>query len=98
MKKKGLEMSFNTIVIAALALVVLVVLIAIFTGFAGDYSKKYTTIGDQAVQQAEGKKCTGFFNAARYCSVGSACKTGDLDLGRGFDDCGAGAGVCCEKQ
>ena len=97
MKKKGLEMSFNTIVIAALALVILLVLIAIFTGFAGDYAKKYKTIGDQSIKQAESKTCSGFFAPGRYCSTTSSCNDKDRSLGTGFEDCGGGTGTCCEK-
>ena len=73
MKKRAVELSFNAIIIAALALVVLIVLILIFTGFAEDYSKKYRDVGDQSIKQAEGKKCSGFFTPDRYCSSSGSC-------------------------
>ena len=52
MKKKGVELAMNTIIIAAIALIVLVVVVLIFTGGFGDVSGKFKRIlggvGNQA--------------------------------------------------
>lgn len=44
--KKGMDLSINVIIVAAIALVVLVVLLAIFLGKTGDWSIKSGKIGD----------------------------------------------------
>ena len=46
MKKRAQGLSINTIIIAAIALIVLVVLVAIFTGRIGMFSSGITSIGD----------------------------------------------------
>lgn len=44
MSKKGVELTFNTIVIAAICLIALIVVIAIFTNFMGRGTQGFTDI------------------------------------------------------
>ncbi|MBW2977137.1 hypothetical protein KY347_06870 [Candidatus Woesearchaeota archaeon] len=52
-KKNAIELSINTIILAALALIVLVVLIAVFTGKSGDTVKILEDCGSR------GGSCVG---------------------------------------
>ena len=48
MSKKGVELTLNTIVIAAIVLVVLAVLVLVFTGQMGDFIRKiFNTTSEQ---------------------------------------------------
>lgn len=64
MKKKGVELSLNTIIIAIICLIVLAVIIAIFTGSMGDIVQKFKIHitsagekGDEAIKNI-GFTCT----------------------------------------
>jgi hypothetical protein len=71
--KKGQGLSLNTIIIAAIVLIVLVVLWAIFTGRMGVFSK--------GLDQIE-KDCTSQCTAAGYATgaVKTACDSTDYSL------------------
>jgi len=69
--KKGVEMSMNTIIIAALALVILVVLIILLTKQTGNV--------DQTINSCDGRGYT--------CSSGTSCPSGtSLYSSRGCGD------------
>jgi len=89
MDKKAQGISINTIIIAAIALIVLVVLIAIFTGRLGGFG--------QGVDIAtKGTACdTG---GGERLPVSTGC--GDLGPAVGiFSDTGGNTGfICCKKS
>lgn len=86
MKKKGVSLPFNTIIVAAIALVVLVVILVIYTNFI---RKSADDIGKPA--EAAGLKA----NDAAWCI--SAFMTGGDCVVEGAANCGA-AGTCNEAQ
>lgn len=88
MNKRGIGLSFETIVVAIIVLVVLGVVIAIFLTQSGKYVEKYSDVAGRAESEAKG--CSVF---GRYCA--SACNPGDKEL-REIDVCGED--VCCEKS
>ena len=66
--KKGVELSLNAIIIAALVLTVLVVLIIVFTSEAGIFSKNVLTC------EAKGGKCVPD-NDCQYQKTNFKCVT-----------------------
>jgi hypothetical protein len=85
MKKKAQGISINTIIIAAIALIVLVVLIAVFTGRIG--------IWGQNLDDTTNPECK---NDEREVKLSSACPITDAVLGK-FSDVETGE-VCCKKS
>ena len=78
MRKKGQGLSLNTIIVAAIVLIVLVVLWAIFTGRMGDFTKnlqKQEAKTDAKAQEFE-KLAGGDSCAGRTCSATTS--KGDL--------------------
>ena len=61
MNKKGVELTFNTIIIAAICLISLIVIIAIFTNF----------VGTGAVQLSDISACQNMGNGQGGCEVKS---------------------------
>lgn len=53
MSKKGVELTMNTIVIAALALIVMVVLVIIFTGGFGDISRSFSFLKGKVISKGD---------------------------------------------
>jgi hypothetical protein len=51
--KKAMELTMNTIVVAALALIVLIVLVIVFTGTGGDAIQKIIGIGKKSEGKAD---------------------------------------------
>ena len=87
MKKKAQGLSLNTIIIAAIVLIVLVVLWAIFTGRMGVFTK--------GVKEAEAQlKCTDDVVGGQVAS-GSTCPTGKVKIPGSFSDITAGTNICC---
>ncbi len=52
LKKRGISLTFNYIVVAALALVILIVMLAVYTGFIGRSSKDLQKPADEAGKEA----------------------------------------------
>jgi len=68
MSKKSQGLSLNTIIIAAICLVVLIVLIAIFSGRINIFGKTYTESQQLAKSQvcwSQGGYCENFINDCR---------------------------------
>ncbi|MEW6063557.1 MAG: hypothetical protein AB1571_04280 [Nanoarchaeota archaeon] len=53
MNKKGIELTFNTIITAILAIIVLVILVLIFTGTAGKVLSYFSSIAKDVLGLAE---------------------------------------------
>jgi len=87
--KKAQGISLNTIIIAAIALVVLIVLIAIFSGRIKIFSGSY----DKSSQDTQGQVCNaqGGMCEMPPCSSGNAIYPAG---GGSWIDCGIGQ-VCC---
>ena len=85
MKKKGQGLSLNTVIIAAIVLIVLVVLWAIFTGRMGAFSRGLQT-------QDEGLEC-GSAAIGGVATDGTTC-TGSTKIPGSFSDVGENQ-VCC---
>ncbi len=83
--KKAQGISINTIIIAAIALIVLVVLIAIFTGRIG--------IWGQGIDDATNPTCE---NDDRESKLAQDCDVLDTVFGK-FNDVESGY-VCCKKS
>jgi hypothetical protein len=88
MSKKGVELTMNTIIIAALALLVLVVLVIVFTGSFGDVINKFLGIKMKAIGKADcivvGQDTAGdadhdgYYDSKKYdyqCKVGGKMQT-----------------------
>ena len=91
--KRGAELALNTIIYAALGIIVLIVLILIFTGQFGQLSKKYTSIGEKAVSDAGTNNCETFFSGRRClqgCPPGTEANQLYACEQTGFS--------CCEKK
>ena len=86
-QKKGQGLSINTIIIAAIALIVLVVVVAIFTGRLGIFSSQLTakqgglTCGEQGGSWTESK-----------------CTEGYVELFGAKDASDHRLGVCCKRE
>lgn len=93
MTKKGVELSVNVIIVAAIALAVLVVLFMIFTGRIGLFSRgvQETTSCDQAC------KAAGYGRPVVLSST-EACTTGGyVPLVGYYSDPASKIPCCCSK-
>lgn len=93
MDKKGVDISVNVIIVAAIALAVLVVLFAIFTGRMGGFSrgvKEVTSCNEVC-------KARGFAGAEAFQvagATGQTCSEEKILLGYYYED---GKTPCCCK-
>jgi len=101
MKKKAQGLSLNTIIIAAIVLIVLIVLWAIFTGKMGGFTQglKGTAEGDAACNDV--CVATGIYTGGKHNPNSDSECTG---LGSGYDDFistvqvdQASKACCCKK-
>lgn len=95
-QKKSEGMPLNTIIIAALVLVVLIVLIAIFSGRMNIFGKSYTETGDKAkakVCWGQGGHCVDKSQGAVGCNSGENYE-GTTD----FVDCGKEQTCCIPRK
>jgi len=76
--KKSQGLSVNTIIIAAIALIVLVVLIAIFTGRFGIFSKSLDEIGNICKLPGTNRECCSTGNTLPDPPGGKWSDCGDL--------------------
>ena len=89
MKKKGMEMSINLIVIAALALFILIVLILIFTGNFGKF--RWSLNKSQSTYSGDLCKTPG---TMRQCRTETGC---DLIGGINYGKLDCDLPVCCSE-
>ena len=82
MNKKGIELTFNTIIIAAICLIVLVVVIAIFTNIMGTSIKEIIGI----------KSCENQAGGKGYCS--DSCKSDETGIFH-YGGCSGAEPYCC---
>ena len=96
--KKG-SLSLETIVVAALCLLVLVVLAFIFRTQIGDLVKRYTGISNDLEDQAKGNKCVTLTTMAeRKCDSGCGGEWSRVSLPSGVKEWSDCKGKdCCEK-
>lgn len=92
MNKRGIGLSFETLVVAIIVLVVLGVVIAIFLTQSGKYVGKYSEVAEKAEEQIKG--CSSLFG--RYCA--SSCDSGDEPIPGTFEECTSSNGKCCGKS
>ena len=75
--KRGVELSMNVIIIAAIALIVLVILVLLVTK-AGENTVSGTSCssqdGAQCVTLLEGETCANYFDDSGYRSSGLSCR------------------------
>jgi len=77
MSKKGVSLSFNTIIIAIIALVVLIVIIAIYVGFIGKSTGDIKKPADEAGKNANvAAWCMSAYISGAGCEV-EGCSGGD---------------------
>ena len=55
--KKGMDMSLQTVVVAALVLLILVVLILVFTGQIGNFNKSLNACDEKGYTCTSGSRC-----------------------------------------
>ena len=91
MKKKAQGLSLNTIIIAAIVLIVLIVLWAIFTGRMGGFS-----LGATATQSCK-DACKALGKGTDTCGAQSATKGTNHPgyIGQYSDATGAAGNCCC---
>lgn len=78
MAQRGVELSMNVIIIAAIALVVLVVLILLVTNAVRNTQTgtDCTALeGAQCVTLAQGETCSSYLGDTGYAPVGRSCPT-----------------------
>jgi hypothetical protein len=82
MQKRGVELTFNTIVIAAIALIVLIVIIIIYTKFIGKSSEDINRPADEAGQGArDAAWCMQSYLTGGECVIQAATScSGNKDL------------------
>ncbi len=76
LKKRGVSLSFNTIIIAIIALIVLIVIIAIYTGFIGNSANSIKKPADEAGKNANvAAWCMSSYISGKTCILDkeSAC-------------------------
>ena len=70
--KKAMGLSINTIIIAALGLIVLVIIAFIFRTQVGEYVRGYGETADKAIKSADENNCERLFaDVTRKCSANS---------------------------
>ncbi len=90
--RKGISLSMNAIIIAALALIVLVVLVLIFTGQVGKTREGL----NRTSSTYSGNTCE-IPGTARQCRFPSQCQSrGGINYGTDFSDCVMNE-VCCSE-
>ncbi len=98
MKKRGVSLSLNTIIIAIIVLIVLVVVIVIFTGRIGSFVKGTTNcedLGGRCVP--EGTKCNDWAKkGANGLGCSSTTCTGALATQIGDKDSCTTTEICCK--
>jgi len=94
--KKGQGLPINTIIIAALGMLVLIILAFVIRNQIAQGTKKYTEIGKEAEIKVD--KC-GSVILNRACSIGcDPAKTREVYSPAGaWDDCKDKGGHCCES-
>ena len=96
--RKG-SLTLETIIVAALALIVLVVLAFIFRTQVGDLVKKYRGVSDDLEEQAKGMKCVTLATMSqRQCESSCSAEWSEVPLpaeAKEWKDCKTKK--CCEK-
>jgi len=88
--KRAQGISLNTIIIAAIALIVLVVLVAIFTGRISMFSKGYDDTSEDTqsrVCNAQGGTCASDCDDIRGTPHPNPPEQGWIDCGEGYKCC-----------
>jgi len=65
--KKGIELTFNVIIVAIICLIVLIIIIAIFSGQMGDISKGFTNIRERETDESVLEDVFGCSEGTRIC-------------------------------
>ena len=78
--KRGQQLSFSTIIIAALGLLVLIVIAIIFKESVSKYTKGYTDTAENAINRANEGFCASSVSGQRKCA------TDDPDGSSGKDE------------
>ncbi len=98
MDKKAIEMTMQTIVVAAIALIVLFTVVIIFRAQISKTTQQFFGIGQQATSELNATSCAGGFFSTKKCAVD--CLT-DIKDGYYWHSVGAldckGGQVCCER-
>ena len=96
--KRGQGLSIQTIVIAALALVVLVILIFVIRGQIQKGTQKYINISSEAELQSRAKdRCQTMFSG-RECFKDKCPDKGYIEMPGTWPDCTEmGRSKCCER-
>jgi hypothetical protein len=91
--KKGVELSLQAIVIAALAVIALVVILIIFGSQIRKAIFGYNDVTNNSIGTIKGNNCGSLFSMDRKCFA-SGCPTGWKPVPGSWSDCTTGA--CCE--
>lgn len=94
MNKKGAELGLNTIIVAALGLVVLVILIGFFSGFFGDFTAKIRSLFEQTTPEEIAKTCS---YQGGTCMAQGQCQGKSLPTPQGGWK-GEGCSICCVEN
>ncbi len=94
MNKKGAELGLNTIIVAALGLVVLVVLISFFTGFFGDFASQIRSLFGQTTPGEIARTCS---YKGGTCVAQGQCQGEILPTPQGGWK-GEGCSICCVEN
>ncbi len=93
--KKGVELSLQTIVVAALSVIVLIVVILVFGGQVRKAIWGYNDVSNASIQESQGKRCASIFIPDRKC-VQTGCPDGYAEVDGEWKDCQNG--LCCERE
>ncbi|MFC1704940.1 hypothetical protein ACFLZ6_01275 [Nanoarchaeota archaeon] len=95
-KKKGVELSFNVLIIAILCLIVLVIIVSIFRQQIGEIAQGFTKIREKEADESIIEGAFGCVEGSTKCIDGSiyTCKSSEWVDGRKCPDkCSKGSCV-----
>lgn len=96
MKKKGVQLSIQTMILIVLGLIVLVLLIWIIRGQISKGGSQYWNISETAMEEAKSNKCKSGFFTHRQCAASCGSIVDDY-FWHNIGKMGCPSGICCER-
>lgn len=97
MKKKGVELSIQTMILIALGVIVLVLLIWIIRGQISKGASQYWNISETATGEAKADKCKAGFFTHRDCGDCGTMESSSDYYWHNIGKMDCKTGTCCER-
>ncbi len=94
MTSKGQGLSLNTIVIAAIVLIVLLIIVGMITGYFGPWKKTFGKVTDVSCAGQGGKPATGCDEASGEKEIIAEVSQGEVCCKKVRETCGDKGGRC----